>query len=1428
MRANYPHVHKFAFQVVKELNGLFSFPFLNNFDPIFTSKPMSEEENTQYINLKPDHLPVPIVAIGGSAGGQQAVTELLQHLPVHTGLAFVYIQHLSPDYDSQLDKILAGTTPMTVLEAAPLMPVQANHLYIIPPNKDMEIVDGVLVLTPRKPRPHIHMPIDQFFISLAQRQKDGAIGIVLSGMASDGTLGLRAIKVAGGVTFAQDETALYSAMPQSAITEGVVDMVLSPKEIAEEITRLGKHADIFQLTNEAEESAQDQMADKDLDKVLSFVKSAVGVDFGRYKKTTIRRRIIRRMLLYKIETVQEYIVYLKQHPTEATILYNDLLINVTAFFRDEQTMDYLRKEILPAIIKSKPTGETVRLWVAACSTGQEAYSLAMLIMEILGDRAASVPVQIFATDLSETAIAKARLGIYARSEVKEISRRRLDRFFTKIDDHYRINKPVRDLCVFAPHNLLSDPPFSRLDLVSCRNLLIYLDEVLQKKALATFHYALNPDGILVLGKSEAVGSSPSHFSQIQKAYKVFARKNNTLAKIPSDMTIRKSVVALERKDLPKTSEMPPVSDLDKLVDSWLLTNHVPASVVVDQDMEILQFRGSTGLFLEHATGKASLNLSKMARPSLVFELRNIIHKARKTSQSASKTGLEVIMNDKVHYVEIKAVPITSPANQQLFLILFEELKDYELRSGAGGGITDKQNLLLEAELTALRQDMHSIIEEQEASNEELQSANEEIVSSNEELQSINEELETSKEEIESANEELQTINQELQIRNDQLTESYEYSEAILSTISEATLVLNKDLRIKNANKAFYRVFKTAPQQTEESMLFEVGNGQLDFVGFREVMQNVISRDASVQGFEVNIKLGETEGRTMLIHARKVILHQKHTILLVFEDITEHRKAQKLLEERQQWFKELVDNATAFIWVAQVDGQVNFFNRAWLDFTGQSFDKDKRDGFLEIIHPEDRAAYRLAASNGLAEGTPYTIEYRLRRRDGEYRWVQESTKPMLSDAGRITGYIGTCTDIHLQKTLTEQLKTHVEERTQELRNANAGLETVNTELKKTAENLQAVLDSSPASIGFFKSITDDPSAQPDFTLAVCNQKFAAHLDQHAAALIGKKASELYDSEQVMHMLDVLRGDHGYYEEIYLEQDQKWLGVSITRHDYGIATTELDISPLKQGQVEHDGLMRQLEGSYEMIGALSVMKEYVQHRGSFLRSAFHDLRGSFGIISGAATMLNIMDTEEDRARILDMIQRNLSQVAQMMNQLLDYTRLESGQEVVELSKFDVSQMLTELCEASKTIADRKNLSIIFDGTDGILVESDPVKVRRIAQNLILNALKYTTDGNVTVGWEYLTSSTDFPDGAWQIRVTDTGPGIPQPLLDKLTIAEAEDTPDMPAEAGAGGPNTGEGIGLFIVKRLCEMLRANMDIQSIPQKGTTFQIVFPASYH
>lgn len=1375
------------------------------------------EQNTGYTNLQPGIRPVPIVAIGGSAGGQQAISEFLNHLPGDTGLAYVYIQHLSPEYESRLAVILAAHTPMRVVEAAHAMHIEPDHLYVIPPGADMEVVDGVLVLIPRKSDSKLHRTVDQFFMSLAERQKDGAIGIVLSGMASDGTLGLKAIKVAGGITIAQDESATFQSMPQSAVSEGVVDMVLSPKEMANEVARLSKQADIFRLTGETAEQSEEMTDAEDLTKVLLFVKSSVGVDFTHYKTSTIKRRIIRRMLLYKLQTLSDYLSYMKQHPSEASTLYADLLINVTSFFRDQPVMDHLKEQILPQIFNSKTSLEPVRIWVAGCSTGQEAYSLAIIIIELFGEKAANLPIQIFATDLSDSAISKARLGLYTKTEVSDISPERLERFFSKSDDHYRVNKLVRDLCVFAPHNLLSDPPFSRMDLISCRNLLIYLDDELQKKVFSTFHYALKPDGFLLLGKSESVGSAPNYFTQIEKGQKVFVRKNNTQVKVHLDMTAKSHTMPQEHKvTTVKNPEVVSSNVLDKLVDNLLLTRYVPASVVVDQDMEIIQFRGSTTLFLQHGTGRASLNLTKMAHPSLVFELRNMIHKARKSAQPARKNALELTRDGKTSYVNIEAVPITNPANQQLFLVLFEEVSGDDFERARSSGENDSRSQLLEAELAALRQDMHSIIEEQEASNEELQSANEEIVSSNEELQSINEELETSKEEIQSANEELQTINQELQVRNDQLMESYEYSEAILSTINEATLVLDDHLRVKSANKAFYKIFSTSAEQTEERLVYELGSRQLDVPAFRDVLHDVITRDIAVQGIEVQINITPSERRTMVIHARKVVQHGKQTVLLVFEDITSHRREQALLQQRQQWFEELVDNAPAMIWVCQTDGKVNFLNKAWTDYTGQ-MNQDGEVTFLGAIHPSDIESYQNEFRKHFAEQKAFSFEYRLKKADGEYRWVLENAKPLFNADGTFIGYTGSSMDIHLQKTLTQQLNRHVDEKTAELKKANA-------DLTQTAENLQAVLDSSPAAIAFFKAGQEEGSAA-DFQLAVCNRKFSARFDCAANELIGSVASQLLPEQRFLDMRQVYKSTKTIYREHYHEEKHQWTGLSITRHDHGVAITEMDITSLKAAHAQENELIDKLNSSYQLIESLSVMKEYVQNRGLFLRTSFHDLRGSFGLVVGAASVLDMIETKEERDKVLGIIQRNLAQVAQMMNQLLDYSRLESGEETLKIETFNAADLLKELCEGAARAAEEKGLSLHFGGTERLITDSDQVKIRRIAQNLVLNAVKYSMQGHVTVQWQPV-QQDDHGAVHWELIVADSGPGLPPHLLVKLGAHTGTDSEKLPQEEAplANSEGHGEGIGLFIVKRLCEMVGARMAVESDSETGTRFTILFP----
>lgn len=824
----------------------------------------------------------PIVAIGASAGGVEAASELFEALSPSTGMAFVYIQHLAPLHKSQLTEIIAKKTRMKVQEARHLMKLETNQVYVIPPNKEMSLVDGVLALNTREE--NHRMPIDHFMVQLAEKHQTAAIGIVLSGVDSDGTLGLRAIKAGGGVTMVQDESAQFQGMPQSAMAEGVVDMVLSPAGMAKELERLAQQVTQFQ-----EVSGETAIADSDEDlvSILQLLKKSTGVDFTHYKMNTIKRRIVRRMLLFKVETLKDYLQYLRKHVNEV----NDLLINVTSFFRDPDTLEYLKKTVIPKMLKNKSPNHPVRIWVPACSTGEEAYSIAMIFLEVLGDRSDSTPIQIFATDLSEFAISKARLGLYNRNDVVNVSPRHLQRFFNKVDGGYRIIKSIRDLCVFATHNIFKDPPFSRIDLVSCCNLMIYLDTVLQKKILATFHYALNPEGYLVLGKSETVGSSAHLFGQLEKKYKIFAKKKEAATEAVFEMNYR---VPEYDKGAGITHRVAPSkhpdssSDLEKTVDSILLSKYIPASVVVNHDLEILQFRGSTGLFLEPAPGKASLNLMKMARPGMAFELRNAVHKAMKSGQAVRKEGLTVEVNNSTIQVAIEIVPLKTDLDERLFLVVFNKIDIPAGMVGREGLTRDKVVQKLEDELKAVKEDMRSIIEEQEASNEELQSANEEIVSSNEELQSINEELETSKEELESTNEELMTINAELQLRNEQLAESHEYAEAVFQTIREGILVLDKSLRVKAANQSFYKIFHTTSDEIEGLLIYEMNNRLWDIPQLRKLLEEVLPNNQQVNAYEITHHFKGIGEKVLLVNACRLVQRsqQQQLTLLAIEDITD--------------------------------------------------------------------------------------------------------------------------------------------------------------------------------------------------------------------------------------------------------------------------------------------------------------------------------------------------------------------------------------------------------------------------------------------------------------------------------------------------------------------------------------------------------------
>ncbi|GAA4402869.1 hypothetical protein GCM10023187_18420 [Nibrella viscosa] len=1371
---------------------------------------------------------VPVVAIGASAGGFEAFSELLRSLPPDTGLAYVYIQHLDPTYDSRLATLLGKETRMPVAEAQHLMRVEPNHVYVIPPNTNMEIVDSVLTLQPRQLHPTIHMPIDEFFVSLSERQKAGAIGVLLSGMNADGILGLRAIKAVGGLTFVQDETAKYRFMPQAAIVEGVADLVLSPAEIARELGQLSSKMDLFQLMTEAEEADIPVTQEEELKSIIQLLRKVTGADFSQYKMTTVRRRIIRRMLLFKFESLSEYAQHLRQQPEEAELLYGDLLINVTSFFRDPETMDYVQKIVLPQILKTKKEGDPIRIWVPACSTGQEAYSLAMMFLELFGDKAITVPIQIFATDISESAIIKARQGAYTRSEVMEVSPRRLQRFFTKVDDQYRINKAVRDLCVFAPHNLFKDPPFSRLDLVSCRNLLIYLDNSLQKRAISAFHYALNSNGFLLLGKSESVSSATQLFSQLEKPYKVFSRRSDATSHASFDMSPRLReayadndgrVQAVRPRKTPAVA--PQAVDLEQMVDNLLLRQYIPPSVLVNQDMDILQFRGSTGLYLAHTAGKATLNLLKMVRPELVFDLRSTILKARKAGQPVRKTGLKFEVKGKPYHVAIEAVPIRTDTEDQLYLIIFEE--DFPVIAPESRSLSARNQRIkeLEEQLASLREDMRSVIEEHEVSNEELQSANEEIISSNEELQSMNEELETSKEEeeIESTNEELMTINQELQLRNDQLSEAYQFSEAIFTTIREATLILDKDLRVLNANKAFHEKFRTEESEIEGRLIYEIGNRRWDIPQLRQLLANILSQAADYQQYEVTHTFPAIGEKVLMFSASRVSRQTRQdAILLAIEDLTDHRRAQQLLEEREIWFHTIADNAPFPTWVSGPDGRYTFVNQAWLTFTGSTLADEISYGWARNIHPDDRESYLTSYHSSLRDRKPFSAEYRLKRHDDTYHWMLENAKPMFFPDGTFNGYIGTCADVHLQKELNTELDRRVQQRTQELDEANQSLEHTNLDLTRTANSLQAVLDSSPAAIAYLKALYNEQHDITDFQLAFCNEKFAQVNQKPMEDILGGKLSEeypaLYTSDTFEQFRHVTRtGVPLYLEFPYQNQDKaSWLAVTIIRHDEGIILTGLDVTALKEYQHQLEDRNQALQRSNQ------TLEQYAY-------AAAHDLQEPLRKIQTLADLLQTQlsaDLADPDAKLIGRIHTAANRMQALIKDLLTYSRLSA--EKPEQKKINLNSLLAEVTDDFFTLIEERRVTLHREDLPEI--RGSASQWRLVFRHLLDNALKFYRSGvapEVTIrsrtapGWAFETVAGLHPDTAYaEIMVQDNGLGFDPQYTDRIF--------DPFKRLHPAGQYPGTGIGLALCKRIIENHDGAITAVSRPGEGTTFLIYVP----
>lgn len=874
-------------------------------------------------------LPFPVVAIGASAGGLAAFTLLLKALPAKSGMAFVLIQHLEPKHESALAGLLSKASRMPVVEVSNGIAVQPDHVYVIPPNKGMKIHKGALHLEPRPSG--LLRPIDDFCAALAEEQGSAAIGVVLSGTGSDGTIGLRAIKAAGGVTFAQDpKTAQWPTMPMSAITGGAVDFALPIKRIAAELTSISRHPYLAEINELAEGS--------DLDPICLLVRSLVGIDLRLYKQPTVRRRITRRMALHSMKSLSQYGRFLKNNPDEARELTNDIFIHVTSFFRDPECFLALNKKIIPALYATNHE-DPVRIWVAGCSTGEEVYSIAMLLLESAKNKANRSAIQIFATDIDNRAVNHARAGVYSEEAVTGLSPARLKRFFVKTDHGYQIQQFVRDLCVFARHDLAKDPPFSRLDLISCRNVLIYMGPALQKRVLSIFEFALRPGGFLFLGKAESVNDHASAFAAEDQKHRLYRRK--AITPVLRDLTPvgpRSELAAPPRRGPDNHNG----ADFRTEAENVLLQHFVPPAVVIDPGLHILHFQGDTSPYLTPATGRPSFHVLKMVRTELALDLGTAITRAAKKHIPVQGDWVEFEHRRQRCAVRFEVYPLKKrPGGKSDLLVVFQPAPaGFALESTATvatqmRGSMDAKKLA--RDLASSREQLRTLIAEYEITREQMKVANEEALSSNEELQSTNEELETAQEELQASNEELISLNEELQHRNAELNVLTNELTSLLIGVNIPVVVLDSELRVRRFTPDAGALLNLIPG--------DIGRP------FRHIASNLVISDwdrllADVRqrGLSIEREVADRDGHRYSLRLRPYTLNNTEIVgvlVMLIDTDTMQRALEQAQQARMTAFTaerrsdSILNSLRSHVAVLDQDGTISETNEAWNRFAKEN-------------------------------------------------------------------------------------------------------------------------------------------------------------------------------------------------------------------------------------------------------------------------------------------------------------------------------------------------------------------------------------------------------------------------------------------------------------------------------------------------------------
>jgi len=943
----------------------------------------------------------PVVGIGASAGGLEALEQFFTNLPADSGMAFVVVQHLDPTHKGIMCELLQRFTKMQVFTVSDRMKVKPNCVYVIPPNKSMSILRNTLHLFEPIETRGLRLPIDFFFRSLADDRQEHSIGVILSGMGSDGSMGLRAIKEKVGMVLVQEpDLAKFDSMPRAAIDAVMVDVVAPANELPEKLLAINKLPVLAS-------SKTIQLLEKDtssLEKIIILLRARTGHDFSLYKKTTLYRRIERRMGIHQILKIASYVRYLQENPVEVDILFRELLIGVTNFFRDTAVWEHLKENIIPALFAKLPHGYVIRAWIPACSTGEEAYSLAIIFKEALEklNLTRHFSLQIFATDLDSTAIEKARKGVYPANIVTDVSLNRLNRFFIKTDEQYRVNAEIREMVVFAPQNVIKDPPFTKLDFLSCRNLMIYMDAELQKKLLALFHYGLNPGGLLLLGSAETNGAQTDLFTPVDSKLRIYQRIGSAKAEELFDFP---GSFAHSKLGLTESLPIAKVPDnLQTLTDQLLLQQFSPASVLVTEKGDIIYITGSTGKYLEPAAGKANMNLFAMAREGLRNQLPGAFRKAMQNYEKVILHNVKVGSNGGALFTDVTIQQIDKPAILKgKILIFFADVPNASLINSdhKGENISGiNSNLELELELQRLNEELQSTREEMQTSQEELKSTNEELQSTNEELQSTNEELTTSKEEMQSLNEELHTVNAELQSKVDDFSRVNNDMNNLLNSIEIATLFLSKDLKIRQFTIPATKIFKL--RQSDIGRLFTDQVTDLIYPEMyndtRDVLRTLVYKEkpiATCDGRWFNIRMMPYRTAEDKIDG----------LVITFIDITKSKQLENALVENEMMLRSFIQAVPGVILGLSNDGKVIEFNAEAEKLLGCKRKDVLGENYVDLFIAESsRRNVEKELKNLLKGALPNRYVNLVKTKDGNKLKIEWSAHKFVGAQGMLIGII----------------------------------------------------------------------------------------------------------------------------------------------------------------------------------------------------------------------------------------------------------------------------------------------------------------------------------------------------------------------------------------------------------------------------------------